>query len=111
MENRFGKKAIDLVEYAKWKLGSTRMIVSTFSSLMHTLVDLNNQKDLGPEIKGWFAFATQKLDEVVTIAKAVTDGLESVKKALAENKKSIEACNSLRYYCWLYYKEQAIFYY
>ncbi|KAF5094519.1 hypothetical protein D0Z03_002060 [Geotrichum reessii] len=84
-------KAIKLVEDAKAKVGADRIIVATSSSLLHTPVDLNNEKKIDPVIKDWFSFATQKLTEVVTIAKAVTDGPESVADALAANKKSIEA--------------------
>lgn len=84
-------KAIKLVEDAKAKVGADRVIVATSSSLLHTPVDLNNEKKIDPVIKDWFSFATQKLTEVVTIAKAVTDGVESVADALAANKKSIEA--------------------
>jgi 5-methyltetrahydropteroyltriglutamate--homocysteine methyltransferase len=84
-------KAIKLVEDAKAKVGADRIIVATSSSLLHTPVDLENEKKLDSVIKDWFSFATQKLTEVVVIAKAVTDGAESVADALAANKKSIEA--------------------
>lgn len=84
-------KAIKLVEAAKAKLGADRVIVATSSSLLHTPVDLDNEKKIDPVIKDWFAFATQKLTEVVVIAKAVTDGPESVADALAANAKSIAA--------------------
>lgn len=84
-------KAIALVEAAKAKLGEDRVIVATSSSLLHTPVDLDNEKKLDPVIKDWFSFATQKLSEVVVIAKAVTSGPESVAAALEANKKSIAA--------------------
>lgn len=84
-------KAIEFVESAKAKVGADRVIVATSSSLLHTPVDLDNEKKLDPVIKDWFSFATQKVTEVVIIAKAVTDGPESVADALAANKKSIEA--------------------
>ena len=88
----FGKtilsKAIDFVEAAKSKVGADRVIVATSSSLLHTPVDLDNEKKPDPIINDWFSFATQKLDEVVLIAKAVTDGQDSVADALAANKKS-----------------------
>lgn len=84
-------KAIQIVEAAVAKVGKERVIVSTSSSLLHTPVDLNNENKLDAEIKDWFSFATQKLGEVVTIAKAVTNGADSVADALAANKKSVEA--------------------
>lgn len=84
-------KAIKFVESAKAKVGAERVIVATSSSLLHTPVDLDNEKKLDPIIKDWFSFATQKLSEVVVIAKAVTNGPESVADALEANAKSIAA--------------------
>lgn len=85
------EKAIKFVESAKEKLGADRVIVATSSSLLHTPVDLENEKKIDPVIKDWFSFATQKVSEVVVIAKAVTEGVDSIADALAANKKSIEA--------------------
>lgn len=87
-------KAIKFVESAKSKLGDSRVIVATSSSLLHTPVDLANETKLNPEIKDWFSFATQKLSEVVVIANAVTNGSGSVSAALESNAKSIAARSS-----------------
>lgn len=84
-------KAIKLVEAAKAQVGADRIIVATSSSLLHTPVDLNNEKKLDAHIKDFFSFATQKLSEVVVIAKAVTSGPESVAAELEANAKSIDA--------------------
>ncbi|VVT55862.1 uncharacterized protein SAPINGB_P004775 [Magnusiomyces paraingens] len=84
-------KAVDFIEAAKQKLGEDRVIVATSSSLLHTPVDLENEKKLDAEIKDWFSFATQKLSEVVVIAKAVTSGRDSVSAELETNAKSISA--------------------
>lgn len=69
------------------KLGMNRVIVSTSCSLLHIPVDLDNEVDLDPEIKDWFSFATQKVKEVVVIAKNVSG--EDVAEKLVENKKSL----------------------
>ena len=79
----FVKKAIE-------KVGSAdRVVVAPSSSLLPTPVDLANEKKLAPEIKNWFSFATQKLDEVVTIAKAVSGA--DVTEKLAANAKSVKS--------------------
>lgn len=83
-------KAIKFVDAAKEKVGADRIIVATSSSLLHTPVDLNNEKKLNPEIKDWFSFATQKLSEVVIIAKGVAS-IDSVSSELEANAKSISA--------------------
>lgn len=80
-------KSSDFVKTAIEKLGADRVIVATSSSLLHTPVDLENETKLNPEIKSWFSFATQKLDEVVVIAKNVSGG--DVSAALDANAKLI----------------------
>lgn len=82
-------KASAFVSKAIEKLGKDRVVVSTSSSLLHTPVDLANEKKLDATIKDWFAFATQKLDEVVVIAKSVS-GVD-VSKELAANAASIKS--------------------
>ncbi|KAK9480096.1 cobalamin-independent synthase [Lipomyces japonicus] len=87
-------KAVEFVQNAVAKVGAQRVIVATSSSLLHTPVTLNSEKKIPDEIKDWFAFATQKLNEVVVIAKAVTEGADSVKAELEANAKSIAARQS-----------------
>ncbi|KAI0460958.1 methionine-synthesizing 5- methyltetrahydropteroyltriglutamate--homocysteine methyltransferase [Komagataella kurtzmanii] len=82
-------EAVAFVEKAIAALGKDRVIVATSSSLLHTPVDLTNEKKLDSEIKNWFSFATQKLDEVVVVAKAVSG--EDVKEALSVNAAAIKS--------------------
>lgn len=87
-------KAIEFVKTAIEKVGAERVVVATSSSLLHTPVTLANEKKISAEIKDWFAFATEKVTEVVVIAKAVTDGVDSVADILAANTASIAARES-----------------
>lgn len=87
-KNNFAKSS-ELVNKAIEKLGADRVIVATSSSLLHTPVDLENETKLDPEIKNWFSFATQKVTEVVVIAKNVSGG--DVKAELEANAKSVAA--------------------
>lgn len=82
-------KASELVKKAVEKLGADRVITATSSSLLHTPVDLNNESKLSEEIKDFFSFATQKLGEVVTVAKNVSG--EDVAAALEANAASVKA--------------------
>ncbi|KAK6458890.1 methionine-synthesizing 5 methyltetrahydropteroyltriglutamate--homocysteine methyltransferase [Scheffersomyces xylosifermentans] len=82
-------KASEFVQKAIEKVGADRVIVATSSSLLHTPVDLENETKLDPVIKDWFSFATQKLGEIVTIAKNVSG--EDVSEALAANAASIKS--------------------
>ncbi|CAI7490319.1 CFC_collapsed_G0057570.mRNA.1.CDS.1 [Saccharomyces cerevisiae] len=83
------KKSSAIVNKAIEKLGADRVVVATSSSLLHTPVDLNNETKLDAEIKGFFSFATQKLDEVVVITKNVSG--QDVAAALEANAKSVES--------------------
>ena len=87
-KNDFAKSS-KFVNKAVAKLGQDRVVVATSSSLLHTPVDLENEKNLDAELKNYFSFATQKLAEVVTIAKNVSG--EDVSAALAINAEAIKA--------------------
>ncbi len=83
------KNAIEMVEKAIHKLGKDRVIVASSSSLLHTPHTLDSEKKLDAEIKDWFSFAVQKTHELAIIAKAVTNGPDSVREQLEANAKSI----------------------
>ena len=87
-KNNFSKSS-DFVQQAIAKLGAERVIVATSSSLLHTPVDLANESKLDAELKNYFSFATQKLGEVVTIAKNVSG--QDVSAALKDNATAIAA--------------------
>ena len=85
------KNAIEIVEKAVQKLGKDRVIVASSSSLLHTPHTLDSEKKLDAEIKDWFSFAVQKTHELAIIAKAVTNGPDSVREQLEANAKSMHA--------------------
>ncbi|KFZ08937.1 hypothetical protein V502_09041 [Pseudogymnoascus sp. VKM F-4520 (FW-2644)] len=85
------KRAIEVVESAVQQVGKERVIVATSSSLLHTPHTLASEKKLDAEIADWFSFAVEKAAEVAIIAKAVTEGPDSVREALEANAKSVQA--------------------
>lgn len=87
-KNNFAKSS-EFVKKAIEKLGADRVIVATSSSLLHTPVDLENESKLNPVIKDWFAFATQKVKEVVIVSKNVSG--KNVSAELEANAKSVAA--------------------
>lgn len=84
------ENSINTAKKAVAKLGFDRVIIAPSCQLLHVPVDLNNETALDAELKTWLAFATQKLDELAIIAKAVS-GDTSVQAALDANKQAIEA--------------------
>ena len=57
-----------LVQRAAATVGRDRLWVAPSCSLLHTPLDLDLETKLDPELKGWLAFAKQKLQEVVALA-------------------------------------------
>ncbi|MBO6077471.1 MAG: 5-methyltetrahydropteroyltriglutamate--homocysteine S-methyltransferase [Bacteroidaceae bacterium] len=87
------RQSLDIIEKVKEKLDSDRLLISTSCSLLHSPIDLENErneKSLPAEIKRWLSFARQKVTEVVTLAD-LADGKGSYasQKALHENKADI----------------------
>ena len=77
------EKTLATLQPLERKMGSDRLWVSAASSLLHVPVDLEAEKGLDAELKSWLAFAVQKLDEIVILKRALTEGRDAVSKALA----------------------------
>jgi len=88
------RQSLDIIEKAKEKLESDRLLVSTSCSLLHSPIDLDAETDertLPAEVKRWLSFARQKVSEVVTLADlADGKGSYAAQKALHENKADIQ---------------------
>jgi 5-methyltetrahydropteroyltriglutamate--homocysteine methyltransferase len=82
---------VKLVEKAVAKIGTEWVQVAPSCSLLHSPVDLDAEDKLDGELKGWLAFAKQKLAEVAIVTKAVSEGRSAVKAELEEARKNIEA--------------------
>lgn len=75
-------RSLALLEKATAKLGADKVLVASSSSLLHTPVDLAAEDQLEPALKGWLAFATQKLGELTTLARGANQGREAIRSAL-----------------------------
>jgi 5-methyltetrahydropteroyltriglutamate--homocysteine methyltransferase len=58
------------------------LILAPSCSLLHTPIDLERETELDPEVKGWLAFAVQKITELKTLARALNDGRDGARDAL-----------------------------
>ncbi len=67
-------------------LGAERLIVAPSSSLLHVPVDASRETALDPELRGWLAFARQKLDETVLLARALNAGRQAIAPELEANR-------------------------
>ncbi|BAS27809.1 5-methyltetrahydropteroyltriglutamate--homocysteine methyltransferase [Limnochorda pilosa] len=86
--------ALEPMERARKALGSHRLQVAPSCSLLHVPVDLSLETALDPELKGWLAFARQKLDEVAVLARALNEGRDAVRTALEASRSQVEARRS-----------------
>jgi 5-methyltetrahydropteroyltriglutamate--homocysteine methyltransferase len=68
-----------------------RVWVAPSCSLLHVPVDLAQESNLDKTIKSWMAFATQKLAEVATLARGVTQGKEAIAPQLAQANAALES--------------------
>ena len=81
---------LDWLEPFAQQLG-TRLWIAPSCSLLHVPVDLDSEEKLDAEVKSWLAFALQKLDELKLLAKALREGRDAVKDALAANHTALAA--------------------
>ena len=85
-------KALALLEPWAQRLGD-RLWVAPSCSLLHTPVSLAHEVKLDAEIKSWLAFADEKLNELNTIAKALSHGVASVASELSNSRAAIASRN------------------
>jgi len=75
-------RTFDLLGDLGDRLGD-RLWVGPSCSLLHVPYDVGAEPDLDPQVAGWLAFAGQKLDEVATLARGLTDGRDAVSPEVA----------------------------
>jgi 5-methyltetrahydropteroyltriglutamate--homocysteine methyltransferase len=88
--------ALALLERAHKQIGADDLWVAPSCSLLHTPIDLDLERRLDAELKGWLAFAKQKLAEVVTLTGAVRAGRQAVAAELEANARASAARRSSR---------------
>ncbi|MBN9073957.1 MAG: 5-methyltetrahydropteroyltriglutamate--homocysteine S-methyltransferase [Rhizobiales bacterium] len=71
---------------AGWPLD--RIEIAPSCSLLHVPIDLETETTLDTDVRSWLAFAAQKTDELVVLARALSEGRDSV---AAELEASAEA--------------------
>lgn len=86
-------KAAAAIDQAVKVLGSNRIEIAPSCSLLHAPFDLSLESKLDPELRGWMAFAVEKLDEVALLAKLV-DGEDGSRVVLEANARLIASRKS-----------------
>ena len=79
--------SLGLLRKAAAAIGNDRLIVSPSCSLLHAPLSLKHETKLDAELKGWLAFAEEKLVEIGLLAQLVNQSGDSA--ALLENRTVI----------------------
>ena len=79
--------SLDLLDRVQSTVSPARLMVSTSCSLLHVPYDVRAEEELDPRVRPWLAFAVQKLEEVVTLTRAVNEGSDAVAAELAANRR------------------------
>ncbi|MCF3101163.1 5-methyltetrahydropteroyltriglutamate--homocysteine S-methyltransferase [Streptomyces roseoverticillatus] len=66
-----------------------RVDVAPSCSLLHVPLDAAAERDIDPQIARWLAFARQKTTEVVTLARGLAQGPDTIAAALAANRADL----------------------
>ena len=82
---------LETVETATRALGSDRVLVGPSCSLLHVPVDLDTEPALSDEMKQWFAFATQKIEEIVALSERANGNEEATEALFAKSRQAREA--------------------
>ena len=88
--------ALRQLEEGMDRAGAAQLWVAPSCSLLHVPIDLDLETRLDRDLKGWLAFAKQKLVEVVTLTRALRDGRDSVAPELEANARTLAARRSSR---------------
>ena len=86
-------KQRELLDRAAAKVGREHLWVAPSCSLLHTPLDLDLETKLDPELKSWLAFAKQKLEEVVALAKGDQRAIQESSTA-AKSRRASQRINN-----------------
>ena len=78
-----------LLETIKQFVADDQLIVQGSSSLLHVPVTKKLEESLDPIILGGLSFADEKLTEIVTLAKGLTSGKQSIEKEIEDSKQAL----------------------
>jgi 5-methyltetrahydropteroyltriglutamate--homocysteine methyltransferase len=76
------RAVLDRIEPIVARRSGQGIMLAPSCSLLHVPIDLELETDCDPALKTWLAFAVQKLNELRTIDRALTEGREAIAEEL-----------------------------
>ena len=83
------RAALGVLRQAAAARGNRQLMVAPSCSLLHVPVDLEQEIGLDPDVKGWLAFATQKLKEVALLVRGLDEGDAAIAEQLAASDAAV----------------------
>lgn len=74
--------------------GHRHLMVGPSCSLLHVPIDLRQETALDREMRGWLAFAEQKLDEIAALARGLDEGEGAIAAQLAASDEAVRSRRS-----------------
>jgi 5-methyltetrahydropteroyltriglutamate--homocysteine methyltransferase len=81
---------LDAIEPALTRWKPEQLMLGPSCSLLHCPIDLARETDLDPDLQSWLAFATQKLEELAILGRALNHGRAAVADALTVSADAAE---------------------
>jgi 5-methyltetrahydropteroyltriglutamate--homocysteine methyltransferase len=83
-------RALEMIRRSVDRLGPERIQIAPSCSLMHVPLDVDEERQLDPDVRPWLAFARQKLDEINLLARAAAEDDPAIREQLARNRAVVE---------------------
>ncbi|MCR2802738.1 5-methyltetrahydropteroyltriglutamate--homocysteine S-methyltransferase [Paenibacillus soyae] len=90
------RERLTLLNELQTYVSADRLIIQSSCSLLHVPVTASVEDRLLPELRDALAFADEKLDELVLLAKAVNEGEAAVKEQLDQAEQALQALGQSR---------------
>jgi 5-methyltetrahydropteroyltriglutamate--homocysteine methyltransferase len=80
--------ALDKLEAVRRAVGGDRLLVGPSCSLQHLPVDLDLEPSIDSELRGWLAFAAQRLEEIGALTRGLNEGRDSIEEELRDSNEA-----------------------
>jgi 5-methyltetrahydropteroyltriglutamate--homocysteine methyltransferase len=87
-------RALATIDRAVQRLGAERVLVAPSCSMLHLPFDVDLETGLDAELRGWLAFAEQRLEELAILGRAVRDGRDAVAQELDAARAAVSSHRS-----------------
>jgi 5-methyltetrahydropteroyltriglutamate--homocysteine methyltransferase len=84
-------RALEMIRRAVDRLGPERIQIAPSCSLIHVPLDVDEERQLDPDVRPWLAFARQKLEEINLLARAAEEDDPAIREQLVLNRAIIGA--------------------